>query len=54
MMNLSQEQYIDMYLKMQRIREFDMRINKLVRRGFVQGMTLSSYLGITCYFLYYQ
>ena len=39
MMNLSQEQYIDMYLKMQRIREFDMRINKLVRRGFVQGMT---------------
>nr|WP_274656571.1 thiamine pyrophosphate-dependent dehydrogenase E1 component subunit alpha [Streptococcus equinus] len=39
MMNLSLEQYIDMYLKMQRIREFDMRINKLVRRGFVQGMT---------------
>ncbi|EQC69823.1 Acetoin dehydrogenase E1 componentalpha-subunit [Streptococcus sp. HSISB1] len=38
-MNLSLEQYIDMYLKMQRIREFDMRINKLVRRGFVQGMT---------------
>ena len=38
-MNLSRENYIEMYLKMQRIREFDLRINKLVRRGFVQGMT---------------
>lgn len=28
-----------MFLKMERIREFDSRINKLVRRGFVQGMT---------------
>lgn len=38
-MTLSRELYMEMYLKMQRIREFDMRINKLVRRGFVQGMT---------------
>ena len=30
---------------MQRIREFDMRINKLVRRGFVQGMTHFSVWG---------
>ena len=34
-MTLSRELYMEMYLKMQRIREFDMRINKLVRRGFV-------------------
>ena len=39
MITLSKEQHLDMFLKMQRIREFDMRINKLVRRGFVQGMT---------------
>ncbi|MBJ8350266.1 MULTISPECIES: thiamine pyrophosphate-dependent dehydrogenase E1 component subunit alpha [Streptococcus] len=39
MVKLSKEKYLEMYLKMQRIREFDMRINKLVRRGFVQGMT---------------
>lgn len=39
MANLSKDQYIDLYRKMERIREFDMRINKLVRRGFVQGMT---------------
>ena len=32
-MNLSRENYIEMYLKMQRIREFDLRINKLVRRS---------------------
>lgn len=36
---LTKEKHLEMYLKMQRIREFDMRINKLVRRGFVQGMT---------------
>lgn len=39
MATLSKDQYIDLYLKMERIREFDLRINKLVRRGFVQGMT---------------
>ncbi|WP_165329154.1 thiamine pyrophosphate-dependent dehydrogenase E1 component subunit alpha [Streptococcus tangpeifui] len=39
MTQLSKEQLLDLYLKMERIREFDMRINKLVRRGFVQGMT---------------
>jgi pyruvate dehydrogenase E1 component alpha subunit len=39
MVTLSKETHLEMYLKMQRIREFDMRINKLVRRGFVQGMT---------------
>ncbi|AXQ78433.1 thiamine pyrophosphate-dependent dehydrogenase E1 component subunit alpha [Streptococcus chenjunshii] len=39
MVTLSKEQHLEMYLKMERIREFDMRINKLVRRGFVQGMT---------------
>lgn len=39
MVSLSKEEHLNMYLKMERIREFDMRINKLVRRGFVQGMT---------------
>ncbi len=39
MKTLTKETHLEMYLKMQRIREFDMRINKLVRRGFVQGMT---------------
>lgn len=39
MVTLSKEQHLEMFLKMERIREFDMRINKLVRRGFVQGMT---------------
>ncbi|TWT16372.1 thiamine pyrophosphate-dependent dehydrogenase E1 component subunit alpha [Streptococcus sp. sy010] len=39
MVTISKEKHLEMYLKMQRIREFDMRINKLVRRGFVQGMT---------------
>ncbi|MGT2929878.1 thiamine pyrophosphate-dependent dehydrogenase E1 component subunit alpha [Streptococcus dentasini] len=39
MAELSKEQLLELYLKMERIREFDMRINKLVRRGFVQGMT---------------
>ena len=38
-MTLSKEKHLEMFLKMERIREFDMRINKLVRRGFVQGMT---------------
>ncbi|MHC5791953.1 thiamine pyrophosphate-dependent enzyme, partial [Streptococcus pyogenes] len=27
------------FLKMQQIRDVDMKLNKLVRRGFVQGMT---------------
>lgn len=39
MVSISKDTHLEMYLKMQRIREFDMRINKLVRRGFVQGMT---------------
>lgn len=39
MKTLTKKTHLEMYLKMQRIREFDMRINKLVRRGFVQGMT---------------
>ncbi|WP_413473571.1 thiamine pyrophosphate-dependent dehydrogenase E1 component subunit alpha [Streptococcus parauberis] len=39
MVTVSKEKYLDMFLKMERIREFDSRINKLVRRGFVQGMT---------------
>ena len=38
-MSLSKEDYLDMFLKMQRIRDIDMTFNKLVRRGFVQGMT---------------
>ncbi|MFS1663732.1 thiamine pyrophosphate-dependent dehydrogenase E1 component subunit alpha [Streptococcus sp. zg-JUN1979] len=38
-MSLSKEEYLDMFLKMQRIRDIDMKFNKLVRRGFVQGMT---------------
>lgn len=36
---LSKKQYLDMFLKMQRIRDVDTKLNKLVRRGFVQGMT---------------
>ncbi|WNZ88956.1 thiamine pyrophosphate-dependent dehydrogenase E1 component subunit alpha [Streptococcus iniae] len=39
MVTVSKEKHMDMFLKMERIREFDSRINKLVRRGFVQGMT---------------
>ncbi|HER2945024.1 Pyruvate dehydrogenase E1 component alpha subunit [Streptococcus pyogenes] len=39
MVTVSKEQHLDMFLKMERIREFDSRINKLIRRGFVQGMT---------------
>ena len=39
MVTLSKEQHLDMFLKMQRIRDVDMTLNKLVRRGFVQGMT---------------
>lgn len=39
MVTVSKEKHLDMFLKMERIREFDSRINKLVRRGFVQGMT---------------
>ena len=39
MVKLSKETHLEMFAKMERIREFDSRINKLVRRGFVQGMT---------------
>ena len=39
MIKLSKETHLEMFTKMERIREFDSRINKLVRRGFVQGMT---------------
>lgn len=39
MVKLSKETHLEMFIKMERIREFDSRINKLVRRGFVQGMT---------------
>ena len=39
MAKLSKEEYLDMFLKMQQIRDVDMKLNKLVRRGFVQGMT---------------
>ncbi|VHM82294.1 thiamine pyrophosphate-dependent dehydrogenase E1 component subunit alpha [Streptococcus pyogenes] len=39
MVTVSKEQHLDMFLKMERIRESNSRINKLVRRGFVQGMT---------------
>ena len=39
MVKLSKETHLEMFTKMERIREFDSRINKLVRRGFVQGMT---------------
>lgn len=36
---ISKEKHLEMYLTMLRARDFDMKINKLVRRGFVQGMT---------------
>ncbi len=36
---ISKEKHLDMFLKMQRIRDVDMTLNKLVRRNFVQGMT---------------
>ena len=39
MVKLSKVTHLEMFTKMERIREFDSRINKLVRRGFVQGMT---------------
>ena len=39
MVKLSKETHLEMFTKMERIREFDSRINKLVRRGFVQGYT---------------
>lgn len=38
-MKLSNELLLDMYEKMQDGRNFDLKINQLVRRGFVQGMT---------------
>ena len=36
---LKKEKLIQMYVSMQDARNFDMKINQLVRRGFVQGMT---------------
>ncbi len=39
MVSITKEQHLDMFLKMQQIRDVDMKLNKLVRRGFVQGMT---------------
>ena len=36
MVKLSKETHLEMFTKMERIREFDSRINKLVRRGFFQ------------------
>lgn len=39
MERLSKETLLGMYFKMQNARNFDMKINQLVRRGFVQGMT---------------
>lgn len=36
---LEKEKLIQMYVDMQDARNFDMKINQLVRRGFVQGMT---------------
>lgn len=39
MKKIKKEKHLDMYLRMLRARDFDMKINKLVRRGFVQGMT---------------
>ena len=35
MVSISKEQHLDMFLKMQLIRDVDMKLNKLVRRGFV-------------------
>lgn len=39
MKKLSKEKLMDMFLKMQIARDFDLKINQLVRRNFVQGMT---------------
>ncbi|MGT2755359.1 thiamine pyrophosphate-dependent dehydrogenase E1 component subunit alpha [Streptococcus ovis] len=39
MVTITKEQHLEMFLKMQQIRDVDMKLNKLVRRGFVQGMT---------------
>lgn len=39
MKEITKEKHLEMYLTMLRARDFDMKINKLVRRGFVQGMT---------------
>lgn len=39
MKKMSKEKLIDMYVKMLDARNFDLKINQLVRRGFVQGMT---------------
>lgn len=36
---LAKEKHLDMFRKMQRIRDVDLTLNKLVRRNFVQGMT---------------
>lgn len=38
-MQISKEKLLEMYSYMQDARNFDMKINQLVRRGFVQGMT---------------
>ena len=37
MVKLSKETHLEMFTKMERIREFDSRINKLVRRGLFKG-----------------
>ncbi len=39
MKKVSKEKHLEIFYKMQLARDFDMKINKLVRRGFVQGMT---------------
>ncbi|KXT76376.1 Acetoin dehydrogenase E1 component alpha-subunit [Streptococcus sp. DD12] len=39
MSKLTKTDYLEMFVKMQQIRDVDMTLNKLVRRGFVQGMT---------------
>lgn len=39
MSNIPKSKLLDMYLKMQDARNFDNKINRLVRRDFVQGMT---------------
>ena len=39
MAKLSKELLLDMYSRMSLAREFDMKLNQLVRRDFVQGMT---------------
>ena len=38
-MEITKEKLLEMFVQMQDARNFDMKINQLVRRGFVQGMT---------------